>query len=96
MYNEAVNPRSGVFDHNRLEGLEIAFWKRTTEDGKSFSEYYDYIIRNTSNTIHPQPYFNLMGRNTVSRWERADKARKEFLSNRGNWASVLDKEAISR
>ena len=96
MYNDAVNPRSGVFDASRLEGLEIAFWKKKTEEGKSYSDYYDYIIRNTSNTTHPKQYFNLMGRNTVGRWERSDKARKDFLSNRGNWSSVLDKEAISR
>ena len=90
LFDKATNPNSGVFDPIRLNALQQAFWKRETPDGQSFADYDSYIIRNTSNTKHPPAYYNLLSRSTVQRWTRSENARKEFLNNRGNWASILD------
>ena len=96
LFDKATNPNSGVFDPIRLNALQQAFWKRETPDGQSFADHYDYIIRNTSNTRHPDAYYNLLSRSTVQRWTRSESARKEFLNNRGNWASILDNSMLSR
>ena len=90
LYDKAVNPNSGIFDFNRLEQLQNNFWTRRTPDGKLFNSFSNYIIRNISNTQHHEGFYNLLPKSTVDRWVMSEQARREFLKNRGNWASVLD------
>ena len=79
----------GTFDPVRLAALQKKFWKKTLPNGQKYTEYGDYIRRNTVTTKHPPGYSNLLSRSTVSRWRAAEAARNEFLDGRGNWASVL-------
>ena len=90
MYEQAENPNTGVFDYKRLELLQANFWTRKTPEGLLYNNFRGYITRNTSNTKHPEPYKNLLSRTTTNRWIIAEQARRDFLKNRGNWASLLD------
>ena len=82
----------GTFDPVRLAALQKKFWKKTLPNGQKYTEYGDYIRRNTVTTEHPPGYYNLLSRSTVSRWRAAEAARNEFLDGRGNWATVLKKK----
>ena len=90
LYEQAENPNTGVFDYKRLELLQANFWTRKTPEGLLYNNFRGYITRNTSNTKHPEPYKNLLSRTTTNRWIIAEQARRDFLKNRGNWASLLD------
>ena len=90
LYDLAKYDESDVFDHDRLERLQRAFWDRKLPDGQSYKDYQDFIYRNTSTAEHPDAYHNLLPKSTVSRWRRAENMQAEFLEKRGNWSKILD------
>jgi len=90
LYDLAKYDESDVFDHDRLERLQRAFWDRKLPDGQSYKDYQDFIYRNTSTAEHPDAYQNLLPKSTVSRWRRAETMQAEFLEKRGNWSKILD------
>jgi hypothetical protein len=90
LYDLAKYDESDVFDHDRLERLQRAFWDRKLPDGQSYKDYQDFIYRNTSTAEHPDAYQNLLPKSTVSRWRRAENMQAEFLEKRGNWSKILD------
>jgi hypothetical protein len=90
LYDDAKYEGSDVFDSNKLEGLQRAFWRRTLPNGQSYADYEDFIYRNTSTAEHPPGFENLLSKSTVQKWKRAERLQREFLQNRGNWHKVLD------
>lgn len=97
LYERAEDPKTGYFNSDYLENLQNEFWKRKVpsdfdEAGTKFSNYQDYIYRNTSSTEHPKEFSFYLPKKTVARWERAKSLRAEFLANRGNWGKVLDNQ----
>ena len=97
LYERAEDPKTGYFNADYLENLQNEFWKRKVpsdfdEAGTKFSNYQDYIYRNTSSTEHPKEFSFYLPKKTVARWERAKSLRAEFLANRGNWGKVLDNQ----
>ena len=91
-YTTMVNGKlveTDTFDPARLQRLQTAYWKKTLPDGTPYHEYGEFIRRNTVTSKHPPAYRGLLGTQTTARWDAAEKARSEFLKNRGNWSQVI-------
>ena len=92
LYDKAAYEGSETFDSRKLNRLQAGFWNGVLPNGESYSEYQPYVVRNTTSTEHPEQYRHLLSPSTTNRWARAESARAEYINNRGNWSSVLNKE----
>jgi len=91
LYEKATDPQTGLLNYDKLQALQGKFWNETLPNGDSYRNYFAYIRRNISSTIHPEEFARVLSPETVQTMNLSAEARIDLLNSRPGWAQAFDK-----